>query len=135
MARMIQSSQPASRSSRVALNAKAVPAFPRFCERLEHARQRSRPSFCPVHTVQHRWGGEQISNRAEQAEKTPNEHEAAPDKHDEEGGDRKHPCENDHELYRRAPAVAHSETIFRASSGSTTVATPGMLAIRRLRPW
>ena len=135
MAREITSSQPASLLSLDTVRAESISPLSRLCERLKYAWQRSRPSLRPVHTVQHRWGGEQISNRPKQAEKTPYEHEAAPDKQDDEGGDRKHPCEYDHELYRRAPAVAHSDTIFRASSGSTTVATPGMLAIRRLRPW
>ena len=71
MAREIKSSQPASLLSLGTVRAKSISPLSRLCERLKYARQRSRPSLCPVHTVQHRWGGEQISNRPKQAEKTP----------------------------------------------------------------
>ena len=68
--------------------------------------------------------------QAEHDEQT--EHEAGPDQQPGPPGDDLDRLDH---RYRSAPAAAHSATTARASGGATTVATPGMLAISRLRPW
>ena len=76
--------------------------------------------------IQHRHRLAEQPPRAEREHGQEGEHEGDPD--EEPGPPRQH------QRYLAAPAAAHSATTARASGGSTTVATPGMLAMSRLSP-
>jgi len=95
----------------------------------------SRLGVGAVHTVEDRGKTDEIGHRLQQGDALAHERDAAQGERDEQCDDEGDPDPDHQPWYLEAPALAQSATICRASAGSTTVATPGMLAISRLRPW
>lgn len=101
----------------------------------QHGGSRALLRVCPMHAIQDRWQADEVGESVNEREKLVSQPHGADRERHEQGYDQPDPEQHDHSLYRRAAELAHSATIVRASAGSTTVATPGILAMSLLRPW
>jgi hypothetical protein len=114
--------------------AELAPPRRRHCNTVKHGEP---PRFWlgSVHTIEDRRATDEVGERLQHAEGLAKQHEREDREHEKQRDDERYP-DPDHgsSLYLDAPAAAHSATTRRASAGSTTVATPGIDAMSRLRP-